>query len=513
MADPRFRSLGSSDEDVAHLAVRLEQPVRLLVSGTKVSWSRQLLAICLADLLGRLLSRLEIVCDVEIKADDRLPPGPMSLEERLTEARAHSLIEPLDTAGEEPVLTVVIGEEAEGDVYVDGSGWISYLGERPGEALAQDETNPIGPLVAACRGAAQTMQRLIADLLPTTTFVESSYWSALTLNECQPGDDPRSLPLVNPHVEALLMGAGSIGGAAVYALGRVPGLAGSLPIVDFDRLEEKNSRKALLARGSDITAGTSKAKVASKELAHLDALEAEPFEMSLADYVAARPAKDPLPLVLTAVDSIAARRELADHMPLLALNAACGDTQISVSGHRTDDGPCVYCLYIGEVLDVTANRAKMMQRELGLPAAMILQLRIHTAGLEVQHLRQIEGHRGLDRGALSDYRGKTIDALFDERVLYGETKIEDGEGRRTLLQLAFVPALAGFLLAGEALKAGPDLDCHQYRLGPDGLAIEYVESMFEAPVGMRTNPPRWGTSECLCRSQRRLALMRERYGL
>jgi molybdopterin/thiamine biosynthesis adenylyltransferase len=512
VADPRFRSLGGSDEDEAQLAARLEQPVRLVIGEGQASWSRQLLAICLADLLGRLLPLIEVACDPEIEADDRLPPGPATLVERIADARAHALIKPRDTPGEEPVLTVVIGE-GEGDVYVDGSGWISYLGDHPGDALAAEGANPIGPLVAACRGAAQVIQRLIVDVLPTTTHVESSYWSALTLDECRPGDGTGSPPLDDPHLEALLMGAGSIGGAAAYAFARVPGLTGSLPIVDFDHLEEKNSRKALLARAPEIEAATAKAKVASGELSHLGDLEAEPFEISLAAYVAARPADQPLPLVLSAVDSIAARRELADHMPLEALNAACGDTQISLSGHHTDNGPCIYCLYIGEILDVEATKAKMMQRELGLPEPMIVQLRINKAGLEVQHLRQIERHRELDRGALADYRNKTVDVLFEERILYGETKIEDAEGRRSLLQLAFVPALAGFLLAGEALKAAGGAALIQYRLGPQGVAIEYAESLLEAPVGMRTNPLRWNTSECLCRSQRRLALMCERYGL
>ena len=320
--------------------------------------------------------------------------------------------------------------------------------------------------------------------------------------------------LAGPRVEALLMGAGSIGGATAYTLARVPGLTGQLPIVDFDALEAKNSRKALLARRADIEREAPKTEVAIAELEHLGGFDASAVDGTLATYVAARAANEPLPLVLCAVDSIEARRELADYMPLEAVNAACGATEIRVSGHRTDAGPCVYCLYIERVLDAEATRARMMARELGLPQGMIVQLRVNRAGLEPQHLRQIEQNRKLPQGALTNFHGRTLDDLFDEHVLYGEVRLEDEEGRRAALQLPFVPALAGVLLASEALKHGSGDAFEPFRLGPSGLAIEYAESLLQGhQVGMLSDPLRWSGSECLCRSPRRLELMRDRYGL
>jgi hypothetical protein len=511
--DPRIRTLESASGAEADFTDALNRSVRLIVAPGGEAWARQLIAICLCDLLGRLLPAIEIVCDPNIRAHELLPPGSEFLAERLAEVRAYSMIEPASHLAADSALTIVIGAEGEGDIFLDGAGWISYLGDLPAESLPKDEINPVGPLSAACRGAARVIQRLLGVLVPGSVSGDPSYWSALTMAPCEPAEVDGWPALTEPCVDALLMGAGSIGGASAYALARVPRLAGKLPIVDFDTLEAKNSRKALLARRADIEGGAGKAKVAATEFEHLESINSPAIDGTLATYVAARAADEPLPVVLCAVDSIEARRELADHMPLEAVNAACGATEIVISGHRTDSGPCVYCLYIERVLDAKATRAQMMVRELGLPAGMIVKMRVNRAGLETQHLHQIERRRELPRGALAIFRGRTLDDLFDEHVLYGEVRREDKEGRRAALQLPFVPALAGILLASEALKHGSGAAFEPFRLGPDGLAIEYAESLFQRPVGMHSNPPRWPTSECLCRSPRRLALMRERYQL
>jgi hypothetical protein len=475
------------------------------------SWARQVAGICLVDLLARLLPRLRVDSDPQTAAHPRLPPGPQTLTARLDEARTHSLLAGQEALGD-PALTIAVGGAA-GDIYIDGDGWLSYLGETPSGLEGVDETNPIGPLAAACRGASQVVQRLLGDRLPATTRVAESYWSALTLGPVA-GPDAGNPPIPSPVLDALLMGGGSIGGATAYAFARVPELGGTIAVVDPERLEDRNSRKALLARRADIAARARKIDVAASELEHLAALSVDRFEGTLAEYVAAGPADRPLPLVISAVDSIPARRELADHMPLEALNAGCGDTHISVSGHRTDDGPCIYCLYVDRVLDREATRAKMIQRETGLPPGFIDEYRIKRLGLPQPVLSKIATNRGRPPDSLSHREGMTLDELFEAEFLYGEVRLQTDDESQSTLQLTFVPALAGVLLAGEALKAASE-ELRQYRLGPYGAApdIEYTESLLQAPIGLLTRPPRWPTNECLCRSVRRLRLMRQRYGL
>lgn len=514
-SDTRFRELSGTSSAAPDVERLLAQPVRITVGVGQVAWARQLVAICLVDLLGRLLPCLVLECDPAVRADPALPPGAQTLLERLEEARGHALIEPNPEPDGDPVLNIAVGTDADADadVHIDGDGWLSYLGEHEGELDGTDATNPIGPLVAACRGAAQVIQRVLGDRLPAISRVEESYWSALTLAPVE-GSGAANPQIAQATIGAVLMGSGSIGGATAYALARVPELSGELVVADAERLEDRNSRKALLARRHDIEVRARKIDVARRELEHLPTLDVHPFEGTLAGFVGDGPRDRPLPLVICAVDSVPARRELADHMPLEALNAACGDTDIVVSGHRTDDGPCVYCLYIGDVLDTEKTRAKMIQRETGLPPGTIDQFRIKRVQLERQHLDFIENHRSVPRGSLAHRQGLTLDELFEEEFLYGEVRLQREEEAQTTLYLAFVPALAGVLLASEALKAGVDDALVDFRLGPHGnLGGEYAESLMQPPVGMLTEPHRWPDNACLCRSLRRLTLMRERYGL
>ena len=74
-----------------------------------------------------------------------------------------------------------------------------------------------------------------------------SYWSALTRTPVD-GPDADNPALDDPVLDALLMGGGSIGGATSYTFGRVPRLGGRLIVCDPQRLEDRNSLKALMGR-------------------------------------------------------------------------------------------------------------------------------------------------------------------------------------------------------------------------------------------------------------------------
>lgn len=489
---------------------RLAQPVHLTVAGSDPAWRHQIAAIALSDLLGRFCTHLTIICDPAAAAHPALPPGPALLLERLHEAAANGGSTQRPQAVADPLVSVAIAAGGDADVYVDGSGWISAVSADPVPALPDEDTVVIGPLSAACRAAARVHQRLLGDLQAAGVLDPRTWWSALTLQPSDAAPEDVGPPLQQPAVEALLMGAGSIGGATIYALARTPHLSGHLDVIDPETLEARNALKALLARQADVAAGAPKAAVAARELAHLPGLTVHAETVTLAQWVAARPANRPLPLVLCAVDSIAARRELQDHGPRDVLNAACGDLDATVSAHRTDDGPCVYCLHIETVLDSETTRVGILSRETGIPDRMVAELLVRSVRLNAAHLRGIEQHRGEPPGALAHWQGQTLDVLYRERILYGEARVRSGDASAAVVA-PYVTALAGVLLASELLKRTGDPALRATALGR--LAVKYEESLAHGPAGMLTNPPRWPTSECLCRSTRRLALLRDRYGL
>jgi ThiF family len=512
MNDPRLNVITGSDEDAAEaLASHLDAfSIRLVLPDQQPTWQHQILALTLVDLLGRSFPRVQVDVHAEATADPALPPGPARLADRIDLAHSHGGLtrQPLTA---DP-YTVHIGPgTGRADLYVDGNGWQSYLGTVPSRLPALPQVPvPVGSIAAACRAAAHITKLALPSKRPVQP-PEGVYTSALTYTtDVNPLNEP--IPGAS-QVDAVLVGAGSIGGAAVYAFKFTPHLTGRLTPVDPQRLERRNSRRALLATTAVATAEERKVDVVAAALDHHGPrLVVTPYAGSITEYHATLPREMPLPLVLCAVDTHDARRSIQDCLPLELINAACRPDEITISGHRTDDGPCVCCLHMPDVLNRDQVKMRLIAKETGLDEGMISALLVEARPLDTALLRRIERYRNLAAGALDRYAGQTIHDLWNGFLLYGETLIACNTSTAAV-PAPFVTALAGALLAGEALKAGtPALA--QYRLGPHGIAIRYKENPYASPQYRQLDdPPRWLTSECLCRSSRRLRILRQRHGL
>jgi len=513
--DRRLRLIqsGSEDENQAILAA-LDDPTIGILLPAEPDLSEQLLALALVDLLGRLFPRIEVPCPTDTAADPRLPPGSVSLAERLGDARAHGCAA-LPTG--EASFTIALGHtDTDADLYADGHGWHSYLGTTPSRLPHDaDERIPVGALVGACRAAAHTFTQLLEGFVAAREIPAGEYFSALSYRtETRPFSEPA--PELGGRLHAVLVGTGSIGGALVYLLARRPGLAGALAIVDPQNLDEQNLDRAILATAADTRAKSAKATVAAAALAHLPDLDADPRTERISQFLATREREDVLPLVCSAVDTLDSRREIQDCLPLELVNAACNPAEVMISGHRTDEGPCVCCLHMAQLLDAENIRARLISRDTGLPFRQAVVWMNERLALPSQALRGIEINTHRPAGSLEAYAGRTIEELWSEQFMYGATKVGTGGGAVAQVAAPWVTALGGFLLAGEALKAAAGGAYDAYRLGPRAGApgLRYVEAVYVSPRHAQlTVPARWEGSQCLCNSPRRLRLLRERYGL
>lgn len=518
MTDSRLRFIQRADgADEAEIRAVLDQTIEIRLPAGTPLWRHQLLALALVDLVGRMFPRISVVCDQAAIADAQLPPGAPLLLDRLNQMREHAFTPPKPPGA--PKITVQVGADAaatsDGAVYVDGGGWMTYVGQAPSKLDAGvGAPIAVGPLAAACRGASQVFQLALGERLTwTPRLIASNYWSALSY---QSSDEPfEEVGLPAPaFLEALLVGAGSIGGAAVYLLANTPDLRGALDVVDHETLVEHNPDRALLATKALADAHAVKAEVAAGALAHHGEFVATPHKERVAVFVAGRPREQTLPLVLSAVDSVASRREIQDSLPLDVIDAACSPSQISVSVHRTGDGPCLYCLHIENVLAAETIRKRLLMRATGFNEKLVIALLIDHVPLHEQHLRAIEMHRDLPTGRLDPFRGQTLETLYQEELLYGEVRVSASSGAEGVVAAPFTTALAGFLLASEALKAGAGDTYAAHRLGTHSIATQYLESLWASPADASlVSPARWATHECLCQNGRRLDLLRERYGL
>lgn len=518
-ADRRLRVIAGSVADGAEILAVLDRtPIRVVLPNGSPEWRHQVIALALVDLLGRLFPHIEIVGDPDAASDEALPPGAPLLVGRLGEVAQHGGLHVSEPAQAVPITIVIGTAQPPADpsaviLHVDGGGWQSYNGTEPSRLPDQGWSPvPVGPLAAACRAAAQAAA-FVLDPASIEHVRPSVYASALTYRSGEaPTDDGAAGPVAvwrDTYLDALLGGAGSVGGAAAYTFRMTPGLRGHLRVADPQMLEEKNLDRALLATALVTAESAWKSDVVAEALGHLE-LTVEVTHGTVAEWVATQPQGTRLPLVLAAVDSIAARREIQDCLPLDLINAACGVADVTVSGHRTGDGPCVCCLHMEDVLNAEQVKVRLLSRATGLNPRMVETYLIKRTPLEPHVVRKIESYRGLASGALAQYEQQSLDDLRRGELLYGATAVKTESGV-VAVAAPYVTALAGVLLAGEALKAAaPELAA--YRLGPAG-STKYEERVDRGPLdSLLSNPARWTGSECLCRSARRLRLLSERCG-
>ena len=506
MTDHRLRVTVGADDDALDIIRMLDDASILIAIRPDAGWDEQLTAIALADLLGRLFPRIDFDVDQATPAHSDLPPGPALLADRLRDAHRRGGLQPQPLRPERLVVQVGPNGPAAA-LHVDGREWQSYLGPEPSELSSTSGARvAIGPLAAACRAAAAISQWALGGQLPT----EPVYASALdyTTGPTPPDvDGPTS-----DHIDACLVGAGSVGGATIYTLAHTPGLSGSLVVVDPQQLEPHNVVRAILATAPAVAAAAGKAAVAEDALVHHASLSVTAVPSTVTAWHATLPRDATLPLTLVAVDSARARRAVQDCLPLDVLNAACHPEEITVSAHRTDDGPCVCCLHMGDVLDKTRVRTRLIAKATGIPEAQVNELVVRSVPLTPTHLRRIEQVRELPPGALARYERRTMLELWNAELLYGAVPVLTSRGGTVAVAAPYVTALAGVLLAGEALKASSGVEA-AHRLGAHGVATKYEESIKHGPTtALLSHPRRWPTSECLCQSRRRLRLLHERYG-
>ena len=516
MIDRRVRTVSGTEADANVVVSALDRPtLRIVLPAGQPQWRHQLIAVTLVDLLGRLFPRILIAGDHAAESHPALSPGEPKLLDRLEHARLHGGLGPLP-GGDEGITIAVGRHDGPADLHVDATAWSSYVGTTPSRLPTRDVDPgiPVGALCAAARVAVYGFALLLADIRPATPPPEAVYASTLTYAASVHPPEERDLDEVifGGVIEALLVGAGSIGGAAIYAFAQSPGLRGSVTIVDPEQLEPHNVDRAILATATDVNNEAAKVTVAKDALAHHGSLLVQAHALTVDQYHATLRQDDALPLVLAAVDSAGSRRAIQDCLPLDVLNAACHPHEITVSGHRTGEGPCVCCLHIAQMLDRHRIKARLIARETGVNERAVIEYLVNRLPLATAQLRFIERHRGLASGALGGFAGRTLDDLWRDHVLYGVSPIATPSGV-VAVAAPFVTALAGFLLAGETLKRTEDR-LAPYRLGPAGVGIKYDEAPYASSLyAQLTRPKRWPGSECLCRSPRRLRLIARRYGV
>jgi hypothetical protein len=506
--------LSSSDLKPEDLIRRLDETTIAIVIGKNaaLSLSAQVTALTAMNLLARLFRRLLIVVPSEVEADKLLPfvQGPIATALVAFASRVHPQVR-AETSEHLPagVVALHVAEsqsiDSEGQVYCAGSGWLAHVGQHAVALPAGDEQNPVGPLIAAALGVAEVFKVVFGDNLRHVVPSVDITFSALTykVGEMDPGP---------PLQEALLprtalVGAGSIGSAFLWGLSHVREAQGRLVVVDHDRLESHNPDRAILVLDGAEALNPQKATYARDTIHEwVPHLTIEPFEGTIREYIDTLPASYVLPLAVSAVDSIESRRDIQDALPSRILNASTGPTKVEVSRHAAfGNGPCLYCLYLPEVLERSPIHIAMARTGFGQRDLAEFMLPDSNRPLTPGNIRGIEQHNNMPLGTLKHYAGRRLPELLESQVWYSQAPVQLDNGH-ALVTTAFVSALAGFLLLAEALKeAVPSL-------APYRLAGIYEQELMGIPNEFLSPGKRDTTGYCLCHDPLRCRLYHEKYG-
>jgi len=335
-----------------------------------------------------------------------------------------------------------IGEA--GSLYPKASGWVAHLGHARGRS--RGPSNPYSSAAAATFACAELFRRTFLK-----TPAEPDVSVSLLNFDSATGGDLKFSGCDFGHV--LFAGAGAVGNAALWALGRDAHSQGHFELVDAELIELSNLQRYVLANLADVNA--SKVAVGARTLArtkfttsaHATTLE------EFAEDIQHRA----IPTTAISVDNIEGRRAAQALLPRLIVNGWTGDQALGASWHVfSREAACLACLYQprGKGLSAIDQAAQA----LGLPMERTTLLWITHQPLIVEDIRSAAMTLGVEESLLQPWLGKSLGDLYTNIVCGALPLDVKGISKLEMVPLAHQSALAGILMITELVKrTSPDL--------------------------------------------------------
>jgi hypothetical protein len=381
-------------------------------------------------LIGRLYPRIRLV-------------GPDPGDQH--EALLREINPEIETADGAISHRVVLGSTpAEGDalnLFAGSKDWDALVSTRSPQDVG-DSANPFGAGAAACFAAANLFRSVFLD---DSQLDEDLAFSTLELDS-QSTRDPILLSASTPQARTVLVGAGAVGNAVIWALGRVD-TSLELHVVDPEPIEASNLQRYVLAGTGDT--GLPKVDVVRRTL-RASVAHSIPWE----EFVATEGYDWDRALV--ALDSADDRRQVQASLPKWIANAWTQAGDLGVSVHPWNEGACLRCLYLPK--GVVPSQDELVAAALGFAddqhRAQVRQLIYNGQPAPPQLLEESAAALGVDPNALLAYRNRPIRDLYVEGICGGAVLPLDRVGRPAedvQVPLAHQSALAGIVLAARLI--------------------------------------------------------------
>lgn len=389
---------------------------------------------------------------------------------------------PVSTA--DPVRDLVIGVGAPGDLCIGGDDWTARIG--PDQSAARGVGSGLGLHAAAAFAAAETFKRALGPLGMVGVPAEFE-WDLLTYRLGH-GDGPGFVHAPEP---LLFAAAGSVNSSAA---GQMMGLTipGTAIVVDPDVFDAVRNPYRYPA-ATDTTEGDKAGWVA--QMLSAAGWDTTGHQLGISDWACAQLGPGFDGIVLSSVDSVPGRADVADVLARTTLSAGVHGLRLHVqSEHCFDEFACPNCDFVEEGAPITQVQvvADMTGLDLARAAALLQGDVLSAADMAIV----------VQAGKLA---AAVADALVGRRVhdllgrLYAEASVPAAEaGDPVRVSAPFVSWIAGTLLAVEVAKRMTGVPMVDRRVDLDMAGVP------SGAVGRRLRDPR-GRCTCVSPWRRRAA--------
>lgn len=269
-------------------------------------------------------------------------PNPW-IEELVTAVAAVDPEQPLmvTSSSADPGVWLHIGAGHAHAIRVVPDGYGAHIAGDPSVAVTPTRAaNPLGAIYAAALGAAEVF-KWTAQVLPARRVLHRHLrFCPVTLSSDLTSAPHLSSPLV---CDLTQVGVGAIGTGTILVLHELRA-EGRLVAVDRQRFGPENRGTYSLGGAAEATAAPWKADMAHQALPRFDVT---PFRRPISELPAAVDGGHVpwFPVVLTALDTAAARRDAQRLWPDRLIDAGTGDTMLGIHDHEHSRGPCLICLF------------------------------------------------------------------------------------------------------------------------------------------------------------------------
>lgn len=441
--------------------------------GRHVSPPARTAAVGLLSMLARTHPHAVLDCD------GPLVPNAWGIDDAAdaTAVLAGVTVEP--TRGFDRDVVFGVGCDTPADFHIGGDDWTTVLSRSAAAETAA--SHGYGLHAAAAYAAAQLLGELLTSFgfahVPTqATFV----WNLVDYRLRAAPDTSASTSSRAPSL--LVCGAGSVGSSAVALL--ASGTPGMATIIDPDTFDVSRNPYRYPAATS-VTSGPKSLWLA--DVLRRNGWQASSVEGSVADWVAA--ASDPSfdGLLLSSVDTVDARADVADVLARTTLTAGVAGLAFHVQReYPADDAACPFCQFV----------------DVGRPSSQVQVWADHT-GIPLRRIGELIGGAPLtaDDVAYAVSAGRmspeTGEALVGRRLvdlvgrIYADAQVPDTAGGVVTVSAPFVSWLAGVVLAAEVNKPAEGLPMLDRRVDLDLSGV---------PAGVTRRIASDPTGRCLCRS-------------